>query len=190
VADATAANWPDVGGFDVVMTDPPYFDYIAYSDLSMFFRVWLDASGLSTGKFDGKPLYSGSESKDAFAERLGESLQRVSAHLKPDGLVAFTYHASTREGWWAAVAGVRAAGLTITAAFPVWADAKSPGHGHAGNIEYDVVFCCRPAGAATPAKVSAAAWEATFQPEGVPTADLASWSLACEEINAEPIDMR
>ena len=30
-----------IGGFDVICTDPPYYDAIPYSDLMDFFHVWL-----------------------------------------------------------------------------------------------------------------------------------------------------
>jgi len=186
VGDASAAVWADSGGFDVVMTDPPYFDYIAYSDLSQFFRVWLDHANLLQGSITGDPLYAGSASKLTFAERLGKSLQRVTSQLKDGGILVFTFHATTREGWWSAVQAIRNAGLVLTSAFPLWADGKSPGHGHAGNIEYDVVFCCRPAGRAQWSQVSVDDWAAMFGKKEVSTNDRAAWQLACEEINANP----
>ena len=33
----------DQESFDLVLTDPPYYDAIPYSDLMDFFYVWLDA---------------------------------------------------------------------------------------------------------------------------------------------------
>jgi adenine-specific DNA methylase len=37
---ATKLPWPD-NYFDAVLTDPPYYDNVPYSDLSDFFYVWL-----------------------------------------------------------------------------------------------------------------------------------------------------
>ena len=36
-----SATGPAPGGFDVICTDPPYYDAIPYSDLMDFFHVWL-----------------------------------------------------------------------------------------------------------------------------------------------------
>ena len=41
----SATQLPDHdGAFDAVITDPPYYDYISYADLSDFFYVWLKRS--------------------------------------------------------------------------------------------------------------------------------------------------
>jgi len=188
VADATTTAWPDAGGFDVVMTDPPYFDYIAYSDLSQFFRAWLDAAGLSPAKISGDPLYEGRDSRATFATRLGATFKNAADRLKPNGVLVFTYHATTAEGWQAAVDAIRRAGLSVTEAFPLWADAKSPGHGHAGNIEFDVVFCCRPATVSGWTTVSADKWAKRFGDEKIADTEVAAWRQACEQINAVQVD--
>ena len=31
----------EANGFDAIVTDPPYYDAIPYSDLMDFFRIWL-----------------------------------------------------------------------------------------------------------------------------------------------------
>lgn len=183
VADAAAVTWPEIGGLDIVMTDPPYFDYIAYSDLSEFFRVWLGAAGIIDHDLTGTPLYEGVSSRDDFSNRLGESFKRAASQLKPGGLMAFTYHATTTRGWDALADAITGASLVVTEAFPLWADAKSPGHGHDGNVEYDIVLCCRPAETSTWTRFSTEAWVSRFANTKISAADRAAWSLAVQALN-------
>lgn len=180
--DATEATWPDIGGFDVVMTDPPYYDYIAYSDLSQFFRIWLAEAGVIDAAMTGQPLYEGLSSRASFSERLGAVLRNVTAHLKPGGIVVFTYHATSRDGWRAVVQAIKSAELAVTAAFPLWADGKSPGHAHEGNTEYDVVFCCRPASAHAWKSPAMSDWLAMFENKSISHADRAAWEMAIAEL--------
>ena len=45
VQRTSATQLPDHDGtYDAVITDPPYYDNISYSDLSDFFYVWLKRS--------------------------------------------------------------------------------------------------------------------------------------------------
>lgn len=180
--DATKASWPDTGGFDIVMTDPPYYDYIAYSDLSQFFRIWLAQAGIIDKAMTGQPLYEGLSSRASFSERLGTGLRNVAAHLKPGGIVVFTYHATSREGWKAVIAAIKAAELSVTAAFPLWADGKSPGHAHEGNTEYDIVFCCRSASTHVWRSPTMSDWLGMFDAKSVSAADRGAWTMAIEEL--------
>jgi len=181
-ADATEAAWPETGGFDVVMTDPPYYDYIAYSDLSQFFRIWLSEAGIVDATMTGQPLYEGGESRATFSARLGTGLRNVAAHLKPGGIVVFTYHATSRDGWKAVVAAIKAADLSVTASFPLWADGKSPGHAHEGNTEYDIVFCCRSAVDHAWKSPDISSWLSMFDQESISAADRSAWTMAVEEL--------
>lgn len=184
VGDASVANWPDTGGIDLVMTDPPYFDYIAYSDLSYFFRAWLSAAAVVDDGMEGTPLYENNASLDAFAARLAASFARVTHNLKADGLVVFTYHATTERGWRAVASALHEAKLAVTAAFPVWADAKSPGHGHCGNIEYDIVLCCRKTAQAQWLVILDETWLTLYPNTIISATDRQAWSIACRELNA------
>lgn len=183
VADSASFVWPDTDGFDIVMTDPPYFDYIAYSDLSLFFRVWLGAAGIIEHTLTGRPLYSGAASRDDFASRLGDSFAQATRKLKPGGVLVFTYHATTQRGWQAVASAIKLAGLALSAAFPVWADGKSPGHGHNGNVEYDIVLCCRAKSNCAWTRVSSETWLALFPTTSIGVADQDAWSVASAELN-------
>lgn len=183
VADSAHVVWPDTGGLDLILTDPPYFDYIAYSDLSSFFRAWLGAADLIEAMPSGRPLFETASSRTEFAERLGQSFDQARQRLRPGGLMAFTYHASSADGWRAMAEGIASGGFSLTAAFPLWADGQSPGHGHAGNLEYDLVLCCRPAATHAWMSQSSKAWREMLPTDKVREPDLTAWKVAAAELN-------
>ena len=101
------------GGTDCVVTDPPYFDAIAYGDISDFFYVWLKR-GLGnvipealvtplTPKSDEatalKHRHQGdAEEADAhFKSKLAAVLSEAHRVLKPDGIISVMFaHQSTK----------------------------------------------------------------------------------------------
>ncbi len=181
VGDAALADWGVP--LTMVLTDPPYYDYISYSNLSLFYRVWLAAAGIVTGPIIGDPLYSNRASREQFSERLGVALGAVRQRLVHGGQVVFTYHANSAVAWDALVDGVHTAGLAVTAVVPLWADAKSPGHGHAGNMEWDLVLICRDAHSARWRVMDTADWHERAGSLTVSAADRAAWELAAKSIN-------
>lgn len=183
VADASTASWPDTGGLDIVLTDPPYYDYIAYSDLSFFFRTWLAAADVLPDVNMGEPLYTNTASRQHFGRRLGRAFAQATNSLKPDGLVVFTYHATTIRGWESLAEAISSSGLSVTAAFPLWADGKSPGHGHEGNIEHDIVFCCRKATQASWKFLTPGEWADLLPNTVILKAERTAWKIACDAMN-------
>ena len=125
---------------DICITDPPYFDYIFYSELSEFHRVWLDMTladkPLLPNPLDG-PVTS-------FASDLGACLRTTAAALRPGRPLTFTYHATNSDAWSAVGLALDAAKLAITALWPLRNDANMGPHGSEGNCEWDVVIVCRP----------------------------------------------
>lgn len=139
-----------LGPCDVIVTDPPYFDFIAYSDLSLLYRAWLwpDAEDGSLG---GRPIYPVGDDPGAdFAARLGRAFAKGVGALKPGGTLTFTFHSTNPDAWRALASALFKAKLWVTAVFPVWTDARAAAHAHPGNCEWDVVFTCRAVGAGKP----------------------------------------
>jgi putative DNA methylase len=89
---------------DYVVTDPPYFDNVQYSDLSNFFRCWLQwfipneadwNFKISASAVAEKP-YSG----DKFGAVLGKIWKETNRVLKrPHGRLVFTYHHWRPNAW-------------------------------------------------------------------------------------------
>ncbi len=134
----------ELGSCSAIVTDPPYYDFIAYSDLSLLHRAWLQAD--NDDGLAGAPIYPlGDDGHENFTRRLGRALRNSSRALANDGVIAFTYHSVHEPAWSALTEAVAAAGLTVTATFPLWADARSSvAHGHPGSCEWDLVWVCRP----------------------------------------------
>ena len=134
---------------DAVITDPPFFDNVHYSQLADFFHVWqrhiLGAAGLresETTRTDGE-VQDGDAA--AFTSRLESVWQETHRVLKDDGLLIFTYHHSRSDGWRAVLEALMDAGFVITAAHPVKAEMSvaMPKHQAKEPIDLDIIIVCR-----------------------------------------------
>ena len=138
----------EFGKFDLVLTDPPYFDFIPYSDLSLLYRAWL-APESKTEDLGGAPIYPvGEDASSEFAGRLTGAFRKIRSALKSSAPMIFTFHSPHAEAWEAVGCALRRSGFRVNAVFPVWADGRGGSHGHSGNCEWDLVFVCRPSTAA------------------------------------------
>ena len=123
------------GTADVVVTDPPYFDSIAYADLSDFFYVWLKR-GLGdvfpeafatplTPKSDEATALRHRHDSDAekakrhFTSKLAACLAEAKRACKPDGVIAVMFAHQSTEAWTALINALFDAGLTVTATYPI-----------------------------------------------------------------------
>lgn len=134
---------------DSVITDPPFFDNVHYSQLADFFHVWqrhiLGATGpreSETTRADGE-VQNGDAA--AFTSRLENVWQETHRVLKDDGLLIFTYHHSRPDGWRAVLKALMDAGFVITAAHPVKAEMSvaMPKHQAKEPIDLDIIIVCR-----------------------------------------------
>lgn len=136
---------------DICIFDPPYFDYIAYSELSEFYRVWLGNAQLG-----GAPLMPTKEAPVAsFARTLSESLRSALQRLRPAAPIAFTYHAANEDAWKAVGDALDATNLAVTALWPLRNDGNTGHHTTAGNCEWDVVVVARASSMCEPAPLRA-----------------------------------
>jgi putative DNA methylase len=135
---------------DVVVTDPPYFDFVHYSELSDFFFAWLSPVLKTRYPWFDKDNSSSSgevQHKDPgeFAKLLGDVLAECSRVLNGDGLLAFSFHHSRYDGWLAIYKAVTSAGLKVVAAHPVHAElrAASPKSAAKDPISLDAILVCK-----------------------------------------------
>ncbi len=146
--DSSATDLPD-SCVDAVLTDPPFFDNVHYSELADFFHVWqrhiLGPHGTRRTDTTRSDLEVQNENADDFAERLSGVWKEVYRVLKDDGLLVFTYHHSRPEGWRCVLHALMSTGFKITAAHPIKAEmsvampklqAKEP-------IDLDIIVVCR-----------------------------------------------
>ena len=137
------------GSVDAVLTDPPFFDNVHYSQLSDFFYVWQRHVLGANGHREFGTTRSSSEVQSADAETFTERLEAVlvEAHriLKDDGILVFTYHHSRAEGWRSVLKALMAAGFGITAVQPIKAEMSiaMPKHQAKEPIDLDIIVACR-----------------------------------------------
>jgi putative DNA methylase len=138
---------PD-GGVDFVVTDPPFFDNVHYSELADFFYAW---QGLSPRGFinNAPTTRHADEVQDTDADNFAAKLRAVFAEcyrvLKADGIFVFTYHHSRAEGWTALVQAVLGAGFSVINAHPVKAEMSvaTPKSQASEPIQLDIILVCK-----------------------------------------------
>ena len=136
---------------DVILTDPPFFDNVHYSELADFFHAWLaPLKPYSSYPSERATTRSNGEVQHTHADEFGRAIaavwQECARVLKPEGLLAFTFHQSKTSGWTALVKALRSASLVVTAVQPVKAEMStaSPKSGASDPSNLDAVVVCRP----------------------------------------------
>ena len=138
---------------DAVITDPPYFDNIQYSELADFFYVWLRI-GLKGSypwfnpKLSSRPNEIVQNEKmgktmEFFSEGLGRVFGECYRVLKDEGLLVFTFHHNNLWAWENVGKILLDTGFYISATPIVRSEGKSGFHSSKGNIRYDCVLVCR-----------------------------------------------
>lgn len=133
---------------DLVVTDPPFFDNVHYSELADFFHIWQELV-FNNEKGGDITTRSIKEVQDvdasAFAKKLESVFSECYRILTSKGLMAFTYHHSRKEGWTSLISAVKGSGFNFVQAHPVKSEmsvatpklqAKSP-------IDYDIILVCK-----------------------------------------------
>jgi putative DNA methylase len=139
---------PDAS-IDLVITDPPFFDNVHYSELADFFYSWQTLHPRGFIKSDSTTRQK-EEVQDTDARRFAAKLEAVFREcrrvLKCDGLLIFTYHHSRSEGWTSLVEAVFGAGFSVVNAHPVKAEMSvaTPKSQAKEPIQLDIVLVCRP----------------------------------------------
>ncbi|KMO22322.1 hypothetical protein SQ03_00965 [Methylobacterium platani JCM 14648] len=137
------------GTVDLVLTDPPYFDYIAYSELGHFFVPWMARLGLlDPAHLDGFPAgqlatsLGHDDAERIFADALTERLNEVARVCRPEARVVFTYQSLDGRGWHALAKALGAAGMRPVKAWPMFGDGGAGPHKHENSISWDCVVHC------------------------------------------------
>lgn len=133
---------------DLVLTDPPYLDNVAYSELSDFFLPWLQllrlaaADGEEVAGFDENLAARGrNEAAVAeYASSLAETFSEISRVLKPGGRLVFTYQHQVAGAWHALASAMADAALRPIQVFPLLGDGNAGSHNHKGTSKWDAVF--------------------------------------------------
>ena len=157
VAPRSAEHIADLsaGSIDLVMTDPPYFDNISYSEYSDFYLAWHQMLGCAEPPYDSPeattPMASNlavasgkREAVETYAKTLALIFSECRRVLKENGRFVFTYHHRSPAAWHAVGAALHKAGLITHHVFPMRGEGNGGLHSFTGTIKWDAVFVCRP----------------------------------------------
>ena len=140
---------------DLILTDPPYYDAIPYSDLMDFFYVWLRRSthGLSPSidtafrkpigpkwdhdTDDGELIDDASRfgndkslSKKNYEDGMARAFQSCHAALNPKGLLVVVFANKQPEAWETLVTALIRAGFVVDASWPIQTERLSRARAH------------------------------------------------------------
>ena len=140
----SAIEAPPEGGFDAIVTDPPYYDAIPYSDLMDFFHVWLRRvlHGLSeeTDAAFAEPLgpkwdreagdgeliddasrFGGdrARSKAAYEDGMARAFRACHKALNPEGRLVVVFANKSPDAWETLAAALIRAGFVVAASWPI-----------------------------------------------------------------------
>jgi putative DNA methylase len=136
---------------DFIITDPPYFDNVHYSELSNFFYVWLaelivhpyfEAEHVPT---DDEAIVNGKMEKGE--QEYQQLLRNVFAEghrvLKENGRLIFTFHHSNWRAWWTILQAIVGSGFRVMDSFPVMSEYKvNPHIRNKQSLDMDLVLVC------------------------------------------------
>ena len=176
VRSSSAADTPIQHPVDLLVFDPPYYDYIIYDELAEPFRAWNPSL-----RMNGETLQAASFSEPGeFGTSLANCLRHPLAARKARYPVAFTYHSSKQIAWEEVGLALDKLKLRITAMWPVRSDGHMGLHSSPGNCEWDVLVVCRPHQETVTASIPDADefWKPHFGDLSVGDSDLTSFDLA------------
>jgi hypothetical protein len=135
------------GMFDVVVTDPPYYDAIPYSDLMDFFYVWLRRAIGSRGHseelgeslapkwnhadqngelIDDSSRFNGNaqQSRLAYEDGMRRAFSSCKAVLRPSGRFVVVFANKQPEAWETLVKAVIDAGFVVCGSLPIMTEMR------------------------------------------------------------------
>lgn len=137
---------------DLVVTDPPYVNYISYSELAHFFTPWLAKFGLiPRTSLKGFPLNQlasknrTQKSLEQFEKQIRQVFAEIRRVVKKDGgRVILSYQFSGEEGWLFLGNALAGAGIIPTTVFPILGDSDAGLHKSNDTPRWDAILACRP----------------------------------------------
>ena len=139
-----SATGIQAGEFDLICTDPPYYDAIPYSDLMDFFQVWLrrvlnglspetdavfaealgpkwDANANDGELIDDASRFGGdrSASKQNYEDGMARAFSRFHTSLRDDGRLVVVFANKQPDAWETLVSALIRAGFVVTGSWPI-----------------------------------------------------------------------
>jgi adenine-specific DNA methylase len=161
VSQGSATQVPyENGCFSAVITDPPYYDAVPYSDLSDLFYIWLKRTvGRQFPEKFSTPLTP--KAKEIVEQRSHTSLKsRKDAHfyennmalafcearrvLSDEGVIAVMFAHKSTTAWETLICALLSSGLTVSASWPIDTESKTRmGAQGTASLASSVTMVCR-----------------------------------------------
>jgi hypothetical protein len=133
VKQASASELDQAEVYDIILTDPPYYEAISYADLSDFFYVWLRAvHPFEVGEFTASLTPKDLEivqhiradkdravEKQKYEDGMFEAFRRGRNVLAEDGRFVCVFAHKDPFAWETLVSAMIRAGLVVTASWPI-----------------------------------------------------------------------
>jgi adenine-specific DNA methylase len=142
---------------DLILSDPPYYDNLPYSELSDFYHVWLKKllgklyvghskahTPLQGSLFAGRRQGHGTREEivKAYTTSLVSIFKECGRVAKADARFIFTFHHRDSMAWSALGKALLSSPFRILKVFPVRSEGRSGLHNYDGTIKWDSVFIC------------------------------------------------
>lgn len=147
-----------------VITDPPYYNMIDYSDASDMFFVWLkralrdffpelfDTSGVQDKQEEIIVKRGGAinehRTTDFYRSSLNTAFENMHTVLMDDGALTLVFGHGDPKAWSLLLSALHESGFTITGSWP--ARTEESGGADSANIVVTITIACRPAPASRP----------------------------------------
>lgn len=136
---------------DLVLTDPPYFDNIAYSELAEFFLPWLQLLEVVPRDIEAEEIAIESligrrddpETILHYTKGISNTFSEIVRVLKPSGMIVFSYRHTSPDAWLALANAIAPHSLSVVRVLPVPGEAGVGLHVHKGTGLWDAVFVLR-----------------------------------------------
>ena len=168
----------DSRSMDLIVTDPPYYDSVQYSDLAAFFRVWLSRLLPDEAEWNYDESGSAVETKEGNAGGYMAALSAIFAEcartLKPRyGRMVFTYHHWDPSAWAELTIALGDAGFRLKNAYVVFSEHPISVHiRNLNSIKHDSILVL----ALDDGESSSGVWS---PPERIDTTDSETFCRMC-----------
>lgn len=122
--------------FDAIITDPPYYDAVPYSDLSDYFYVWLKralfeihpgvfGTNLTPKRSEMVQNTAQNKSAEFFEESMSKAFAEMHRVLKDTGIIVLVFAHKSTAAWETLLSALLRNDLVVTASWPI--ETEKPG---------------------------------------------------------------